>query len=108
MANARTLIQFPADAKRGEVIEVRVTIAHPMETGYRPGMDGKPIPRDILRSFTCRYNGDTVFGAELFPAISANPFVSFHLLATDSGTLEFEWRGDNGFSQVERRPLRVA
>ena len=105
---ARTLIQFPATAGRGEVIQVRVTIAHGMETGYRPGMDGRRVPRDILRTFSCRYNGETVFSAELYPAIAANPFFAFHLVADQSGTLEFEWQGDHGFSQVERRPLQVA
>ena len=104
---ARTLIQVPASARKGEVIEVRVTIAHPMETGYRPGADGRVLPRDIIRRFSCRYNGEVAFSAELFPAISANPYLSFHLLAADSGTLEFEWQGDNGFAQVERRTLQV-
>ena len=104
---ARTLIQVPASARKGEVIELRVTIAHPMETGYRPGADGRVLPRDILRRFECRYNGELVFGADLFPAISANPFLSFHLLAGESGTLEFEWQGDKGFAQTERRTLQV-
>jgi sulfur-oxidizing protein SoxZ len=105
---ARTLIQVPATARRGEVIEVRVTIAHVMETGYRPGADGRVVPRDILRRFTCRYGGETVFSAELHPAIAANPYLAFPLLAADSGMLEFEWQGDNGFMQTERRPLQVA
>lgn len=105
---ARTLIQAPANARRGEVVEVRVTIAHPMETGYRPGADGRVLPRDIVRRFTCRYGGEVVFSAELHPAIAANPYLAFHVLAEASGTLEFEWQGDNGFAQVERRALQVA
>jgi sulfur-oxidizing protein SoxZ len=105
---ARTLIQAPANARRGEVVEVRATIAHPMETGYRPGADGRVLPRDIVRRFTCRYGGEVVFSAELHPAIAANPYLSFHVLAEASGTLEFEWQGDNGFAQVERRALQVA
>jgi sulfur-oxidizing protein SoxZ len=104
---ARVLIQVPASARRGEVIELRATIAHPMETGYRPGADGQLLPRDIVQRFTCRYNGQVVFAAELHPAISANPYVAFHTVATESGTLEFEWSGDKGFSQVERRQLQV-
>ena len=104
---ARTLIQVPATARRGEVIALRATIAHPMETGYRPGADGRVLPRDIIRRFTCRYNGEVVFAAELAPAISANPYLAFHLLAGDSGTLEFEWQGDNGFAQVERMAITV-
>lgn len=104
---ARVLIVLPAQARRGEVVEVRVTIAHPMETGYRPGADGRPLPRDILRRFACRYDGAVVFEAELHPAISANPYLAFHLLATGTGPVEFSWEGDNGFAQVERRVLTV-
>lgn len=107
MTVARALIQVPASARRGEVIELRALIAHPMETGYRPGADGRVLPRDIIRRFSCRYNGETVFAAQLHPAISANPYLAFHVLAVESGTLEFDWQGDNGFAQVERRALQV-
>lgn len=99
---------MPATAARGAVIEIRAVIAHPMETGYRPGSDGRVLPRDIIRRFACRYDGETVFSAELHPAISANPYLAFHTVATASGTLEFEWTGDNGFAQVERVKLEVA
>lgn len=104
---ARTLIKVPATAKRGEVIEIRTLIAHPMETGYRPGADGQVVPRDILRRFTCRYNGEVVFSAELFPAIAANPGINFHTVATDSGTLTFTWEGDKGFRQTESVSITV-
>ena len=50
---ARALITMPSVAKRGEVIEIRTLIAHPMETGYRPGDDGKILPRNLIRRFTC-------------------------------------------------------
>ena len=53
---ARTLINIPSSPKRGEVIEIRALIQHPMETGYRPGADGKTLPRDIVRRFACRFN----------------------------------------------------
>ena len=84
-----------------------MVIQHPMETGFRLDA-GRRVPRNAIHSLACRYNGETVFGAELFPAIAANPYLSFHLVAGESGTLEFEWAGDNGFAQVERRPLQVA
>ena len=104
---ARTLIRVPPNPKRGEPMEVRVTIAHPMETGYRPGADGRLLARDIIRSFTCRYNAEVVFTAELFPAIAANPYLSFFVLPTENGVLEFEWSGDNGFAQAERVPVTL-
>ena len=54
---ARTLINIPPTARRGEIIEIRATIGHPMETGFRPGDDGKILPRNIIQTFTCKYNG---------------------------------------------------
>lgn len=98
---ARTLINAPTSAKRGEVIEIRATIAHPMETGYRSGDDGKVVPRNILQRFSCRYNGELVFGAELFPAVAANPYFAFHTVAMESGSLALTWEGDGGFLQTE-------
>ena len=98
---ARALITLPRTAKRGEVIEIRTLIAHPMETGYRPGEDGRVLPRDIIRRFSCHYDDggtdELVFSADLFPAVAANPLISFCTVATASGTLRFTWEGDNGF-----------
>jgi sulfur-oxidizing protein SoxZ len=105
---ARTLINMPKTARAGEIIEIRTLIAHPMETGYRPGENGQVLPRDIIRRFSCRYNGELVFSAELYPAISANPYFVFHTVATTSGTLALTWEGDNGFSQTENVALQVA
>jgi sulfur-oxidizing protein SoxZ len=104
---ARTLIDVPATAKRGDLIEIRTLIAHVMESGYRTGPDGKRLARDIIRSFSCRYGGEVVFSAELYPAIAANPFIAFQTLATDSGALQFTWEGDNGFAQTETRTITV-
>lgn len=105
---ARTLIRVPPFPRRGEVMEIRTTIAHVMETGFRPDGDGKTVPRDILRRFTCKYNGEQVFSAELAPAISANPYITFFVTATTSGPLTLTWEGDNGFAQTETVNLNVA
>jgi sulfur-oxidizing protein SoxZ len=105
---ARALLKLPATAKPGEVIEIRTLIQHPMETGYRPGPNGKLLPRDIIRRFTCTYDGEMMFSAELHPAIAANPFISFTTVATVTGLLTFTWEGDNGFSQTETATLTVA
>jgi sulfur-oxidizing protein SoxZ len=105
---ARTLINAPTTARRGEVIEIRATIGHPMETGFRAGEDGKVLPRNIIQTFSCRYNGELVFSAELFSAVSANPYLAFHTVATDSGTLVLRWEGDNGFAQTESINLTVS
>src|SRR5215218_7007829 len=91
------LINVPRTAKRGEIIEIKTLMSHIMETGYRHTAEGTVVPRDIITSFACRYNGTEIFRADLFPAFSANPFISFFTVATDSGKFDFEWIGDKGF-----------
>ena len=104
---ARTPIGMPARARRGEVIEIKTLIAHPMETGFRRDASGALVPRDIVRRFACVYGGVEVFAAELHPAIAANPFIAFALRAEASGPVEFRWTADDGSVQVERAQLAV-
>jgi sulfur-oxidizing protein SoxZ len=104
---ARALVNLPAKARRGEVITIKTLISHVMETGFRPNATGTLIPRDIITSFVCRYNGVEVFAADLHPAVAANPFLTFHTVATESGTLAFTWSGDNGFSATETAIITV-
>lgn len=91
------LINVPAKAKRGEIIAIKTLISHTMETGFRYTTAGERIPRNIIHTFVAAYNGEEIFRAELFPATSANPFVTFYTVATESGTIEFKWTGDNGY-----------
>jgi len=104
---ASALINVPERARRGEIVEIKTLISHPMETGYRRSQHGARIPRDIIRRFVCTYNGAEVFRADLHPAIAANPFIVFSTVATESGTLAFEWTGDNGFAVTESATIVV-
>ena len=104
---ARALINVPQKAKRGQVIEIKTLISHVMEPGFRPSSIGVLLPRDIITEFVCTYAGEEIFRADLYPAISANPFITFHSIATQSGTLTFTWTGDNGFSVTEQASITV-
>jgi sulfur-oxidizing protein SoxZ len=105
---ARALINVPKTARRGEIVEVRAMIAHPMETGYRVGPNGANIPCDIIRRFACTYDGEEVFAADLFPAVSANPFIAFTTVATVSGTITFVWTDDAGETQTASAEITVS
>ncbi|UFZ07027.1 thiosulfate oxidation carrier complex protein SoxZ [Bradyrhizobium ontarionense] len=94
---AAALVNVPAKAKRGAVIEIKTLMSHVMEPGYRHTAAGEVVPRDIVTSFTCKFNGSEIFRADLFPAVAANPFLSFFTTASESGRFELEWIGDNGF-----------
>lgn len=105
MANTR--IQIPAQVKRGAVFEVRLLIHHPMETGFRHDNVGRPIPQNVIKLVTCRYNGEEVFRAELFSGIAANPYLAFFTTASDSGELEVTWTDDAGQTETERMPMAI-
>ena len=85
--------------RRGDIVEIKTLMSHIMETGYRRTAAGEVVPRDIITSFTCRYNGVEIFRADLFPAIAANPFITFFTVATESGKFDFDWVGDEGFAE---------
>jgi sulfur-oxidizing protein SoxZ len=104
---ARVVVNVPGQARRGEVLEIRTLAAHAMETGFRRTQLGELIPRDIIRLLVCTYNGVEVFRAELHPAIAANPLIAFTTVATESGTLEFRWSGDNGYSATQSVQITV-
>jgi len=92
---ALSRIQLPPEARRGDAVEVRVLIQHPMETGFRRNLEGKRVPRNVLHSLACRYNGVEVFRATLSSGIAANPTLRFYVRAEKSGELEFWWLDDD-------------
>jgi sulfur-oxidizing protein SoxZ len=105
MPDAR--VNVPSQVPRGQPFEVRILIRHPMETGYRTDAMGKSIPRNVIRAFACRYNGEPVFTATLSSGIAANPYLRFFVTARDSGELVFEWTDDDGVRGTDRAAITV-
>jgi sulfur-oxidizing protein SoxZ len=104
---ARVLINMPKQAGKGEVIDIKVLISHPMESGHRRTDAGEIIPRKIINKFVCTWNGEEVLSADLFPAIAANPFLSFSAIAGASGIVSLSWVDDDGAVQTELVPITV-
>lgn len=100
-------VQVPKQAKRGEVIAIRIAIQHPMETGFRLDDGGRAITKNVVNKFTCRYNGIEIFRAEMGSGIAANPFLDFFTVAEASGELVFDWIDDEGVTGSERVALTV-
>ena len=101
-------IQIPERARRGDVIEIRVLVQHPMETGYRFDDSGKPIPRNVITRLTCRYDGNEVLRADMTQGIAANPYLQFHAVAQTSGEVEISWVDDEGVQGSARQHLNVS
>ena len=104
---ASALINIPKKARRGEIIEVKTLMSHIMETGYRHTAAGEVVPRNIITSFACRYNGDPVFAVRMSSGIAANPYFRFFVTARESGTLDFEWIDDAGTHGTAQVPVKV-
>jgi sulfur-oxidizing protein SoxZ len=104
---SRTSISMLSSAKKASIIEIRAIAQHDMESGFRYTEGGKLIPRDIIRVFTCTYNNVEVFKADFYSGIGANPLIIFTTLATETGTLEFKWTGDDGYEAVNQANLTV-
>jgi sulfur-oxidizing protein SoxZ len=100
-------VRVPERAARGEIVEIRAMVEHPMDSGFRVDNMGRTIPRHIVESFTCSYGGREVFRARLHPAVSTNPYFLFYVVASESAELVFTWTDDQGGVTTETALLRV-
>jgi len=71
-------------------------ITHWMETGLRIDVAGNRIPRRIINQMSGSCDDKPIFAADLTPAIAANAYLTFCMLARAPGVLEFTWREDGG------------
>jgi sulfur-oxidizing protein SoxZ len=108
MTPGQALISLPPAARPGEIVEVRVLIAHPMETGLRSNDAGQTVPRHIIREVVIEYAGAEVMRVELSPAITANPYLGVFLRAGPSGPVVCRWIDDRGHEARAQALLRVS
>jgi sulfur-oxidizing protein SoxZ len=102
------LVSLPKIIRANEVFEVRLLIAHAMESGFRPGNFGQILARNIVRTVQCKFQNVIVFEAQFFPAVAANPLLVFSLKVPSSGELEIVWMGDNNFIHRETALVNLA
>ena len=101
-------IKLPKSASAGEVITIKTLISHDMESGQRKDKDGKPIPRKIINKFTCAFEGQPVFEADIDPAVSANPYLEFTAKVPSSGKFTFVWVDDDGSTYEAEQAIEVS
>jgi sulfur-oxidizing protein SoxZ len=101
-------LRVPPTAKRGEVIEIRLLLQHPMENGFRRDTLGRSVPRNIIHRLVARYDGREILRAELGTGIAANPYFAFFTRATASGDVEVSWEDDLGVKGSLKAPIEVS
>ncbi|GBD42892.1 hypothetical protein HRbin40_00352 [bacterium HR40] len=107
MAEAKPRVRVPKSAQKGEIIEIKTLISHEMESGQRKDREGNTIPRKIINRFEAYYNGKLVFAMDLFPAISANPYIAFKVRIDEPGEFEFRWVDDDGSVYTEKATVKI-
>jgi len=101
-------LKLPAEAKKGDVIEIKTLLPHVMESGQRKDKDGNAIPRKIINKFACEFNGKPVFSANMEPAIAANPYLQFFAKVDESGIFKFSWTDDDGTVVTAEEKIMVS
>lgn len=96
MATPQIKSRIPSKAAKGEIVEIKLQITHDMESGQRKDAAGKVLPRRIINKMVCMWNNDVVTTADWYPSMSANPFVVFYAVATESGKISIKFHDDNG------------
>jgi sulfur-oxidizing protein SoxZ len=87
---------------RDGVADVRVLMAHEMETGQRKDASGNLVPAWHITEVTATLNGTPVLKVQWGPAISKNPYLSFKVKGAKSGdTISVTWVDNKGDKRTD-------
>ncbi|MFY9315217.1 MAG: thiosulfate oxidation carrier complex protein SoxZ [Burkholderiales bacterium] len=93
---------------QGDVADVRVLMAHPMETGQRKDAAGKVVPLHFIQTITAELNGKTVFTADVSQAVSRNPVFAFKVKGAKSGDkLSVTWQDNKGEKRTDEVVIKA-
>ena len=82
---------------KGDIVDVRVLMNHPMETGQRKDGSGNLIPMHFIQEIAVKLNGKTVIDAQVSQGVSRNPVFSFRVKGAKAGDrLEISWLDNKG------------
>ncbi len=90
----------------GDSTEVKVLMAHEMESGQRKDAQGQVIPAWFIQNVTVTWNGKTVLAAQWGTAISKNPFLSFKFKGGAKGDrITVTWTDNRGDKRTDEAAI---
>lgn len=90
----------------GDKVEVKVLMAHEMETGQRKDAKGALIPAWFIQNVIATVNGRTVLSAEWGPAVAKNPFLSFRFSGAKAGDkVVITWTDNHGDKRTDEATI---
>jgi sulfur-oxidizing protein SoxZ len=91
---------------QGDVVDVRVLMAHPMETGQRKDSAGNVVPLHFIQTITAQLNGKPVFAADVSQAISRNPVFAFKVKGAKAGDkITITWTDNKGEKRTDEATI---
>jgi sulfur-oxidizing protein SoxZ len=86
----------------GDTADIRVLMAHPMETGQRKDENGQLVPIQFIQSFTVQLNGKPLVDGQLNTSISKNPLFTFKSRGLKVGDkLSVAWHDNLGVRRLD-------
>lgn len=84
---------------KGDLVEVKALIKHPMETGLRKDKKTKEkIPADYINEVIVEANGAQVIACDWGGSISKNPYLSFSYKGKSGDKVKLSWASNTGKS----------
>jgi sulfur-oxidizing protein SoxZ len=94
-------MRIRAQIKDG-VADVRVLMAHVMETGLRKDAAGKTIPAHFISDVVAKIGERTVLTAKWGAAIAQNPFLQFRVRGVTAGDkVTLSWTDTQGDKRTD-------
>jgi sulfur-oxidizing protein SoxZ len=90
----------------GDKVEVKILMAHEMETGQRKDAKGEVVPAHFIQNVTATCNGKTVLSAQWGTAVSKNPFLSFRFAGGKPGDkIVITWVDNKGDRRTDEATI---
>ena len=90
----------------GDSTDVRVLVAHEMETGLRKDADGRTVPAWFIETVTATHNGRTVLAAQWGPAVAKNPLLAFRFKGAARGDkVQVTWVDSRGGRRTDEATI---
>jgi sulfur-oxidizing protein SoxZ len=91
---------------KGDEVNVKVLMAHEMETGQRKDSAGKPIPAHFIQHVSATWQGKVVLSAVWGPAIAKNPFLEFSFKGGKKGDkIQVTWTDNKGDKRTDEATI---
>jgi sulfur-oxidizing protein SoxZ len=98
-------MRIRAAMDRGKV-DIKVLMAHEMETGQRKDAQGRIVPAHFIRNVTVTHAGRTVLAAQWGTSVSRNPFLHFRFTGGKPGEkVSITWVDNKGETRTDEATI---